>query len=301
MPFLKVKAWSAAATPVAGAKLISIWPGPYSALVSGSGKSLESGKPRSSRYPVPGATPACASKPSWPSRKFRPPRAKDSTCLAGIVFDREMPCRSVCSKRTNSTRSSAILDRTSSSSIRLSSADSDVAAMVRLWCCRDGERLRCCGAGESAWLFGWEQGGQHVTDRQHPEELAAVVDHQVADPPPCHLASRLDQVPVGPYRHHVRGHQLLHRHVLGHGPRCDRLQHVPLGEDAGKVLGVLDHRRADPMCGHQPRRLAERLHRPYRHHRAARHLPDLHWHILLRVAAAGAQAPTLKVRQSPVE
>ena len=32
MPFLKVKAWSAAATPVAGAKLISIWPGPYSAL-----------------------------------------------------------------------------------------------------------------------------------------------------------------------------------------------------------------------------------------------------------------------------
>jgi hypothetical protein len=32
MPFLKVNAWSAAASPIAGAKLISIWPGPYSAL-----------------------------------------------------------------------------------------------------------------------------------------------------------------------------------------------------------------------------------------------------------------------------
>src|SRR6266496_2006234 len=58
-----------------------------------------------------------ATRPTWPSRKLSPLRAKASTWGAGMVFEREMPCRSVCSKRTNSTPSAAILDRTSSRSI----------------------------------------------------------------------------------------------------------------------------------------------------------------------------------------
>src|SRR5215212_10017691 len=118
--------------------------------------------------------------------------------------------------------------------------------------------------------------GQDVADAQHPEELAAVVDHQVADAPAGHHLGRLDQVPVGPDGDHVGGHELLDADRLGVVGGRDRVEDVALGQDPDQHLGVLDDGRADPVLGHQLGRLPQRLGRAHRHHRAARHVPNLH-------------------------
>ncbi|HYY78533.1 MAG TPA: glycosyl hydrolase 53 family protein, partial [Actinomycetes bacterium] len=64
---------------------------------------------------------------------------------------------------------------------------------------------RCPPTVQPAAALLRQHGWQHVPHRQDPEQLAALVDDQVADAVAGHLAGRLDQVPVRADGDHVAG------------------------------------------------------------------------------------------------
>ena len=99
-----------------------------------------------------------------------------------------------------------------------------------------------------------DEAAEHVANPDHPEQVLALDDRQVADLPLAHQPGGVEHGTLDVDRERLARHHVADPDRIEVGALAREAEHVPLGEDADEPASVADRDRADALLEHAQHR-----------------------------------------------